>query len=703
MHAKSRCCAVVGAALFVSLCGLRAQRVAADIPTELRSRFGFDGPVITKIGEGIHTLRIADLDGNGQLEAVVCDPRRARLAVLHCAPTGTTLEPVALPGQISGYAIADTTGDGRGELLVVDSRGRLQVRVGGESTAPIDLGLGARGLTLLTGDLDNDGKADLMACARGALRWVTQLHAAPQLSAIESIEDTAYAFEQLDFDGDGKLDLSCIVPGPGMNLRLRRGKGNGQFGPWQIHHVEWLRNAWPLQGTSPARLATIEGQHRRAALRAYSPSGGFGALDWWAFESDNPRTPPYACGDIDGDGDDDVLLAQPGKALLLLYQWENGAFSVRCLPSLAGVTSLALGDVNQDGTLDVVLASPEEEVVAWRSGKAEPQAFPEPLRCLDRPVAVAVDARGAVIALTRNDKRNAQLVQLAPGQEPRPLADLGRLQADPAGLHLADVGDAAGMEACFVVPNEGLRTVNLLAPSSNNDKAGTTAGFAKKLDEGAFSIVDFQGKPTMVAVRERFVRYFRIDGSGQLCVLQQDNGPAGLDELSLSVSLPSGGRIYLDKKANKLVRALPDAPPTSLDVPAFDFTAMRWHGNAALLLGPRGLLRVPFADSPEMRPLALCEPPTDRAAFAQGRSGDFDGDGKLDLVVLDGSLPGFHILAQTERGLERAVSAPVFEAGPSESPDNEPRELATGDLNGDGRCDLVLLAHDRILIYLQQS
>ena len=54
-------------------------------------------------------------------------------------------------------------------------------------------------------------------------------------------------------------------------------------------------------------------------------------------------------------------------------------------------------------------------------------------------------------------------------------------------------------------------------------------------------------------------------------------------------------------------------------------------------------------------------------------------------------------------GLQRALAIPVFEARPSSEPDNEPSELATGDLDGDGRIDFVLIAHDRILIYLQES
>ncbi len=691
-------CALVPAAC------LLAQAAPAPIPTELRSRFGFRGPLIAKVGDGIQALRIADLDGDGRLEAVVLDPRRGRLTVLRTDGKDTTLEHLPTQGQIGGYALADTSGDGKDDLIVVDARGRLEVRKhGGGRSAPIDLGLGARGVTLLTGDLDGDGKQDLLACARGSMRWVTRIDGEPVLSAIETLEDNAYSFALLDFDGDGALDLACVVPGPAMNLRLRRGRGDGSFGAWQIHAIAPLANLWPAERIGgKTALATIEGEHRRAMLRTWSPTGGQGALDWWAFEADGTRVPPFVCGDVDGDGDDDVLVVQASRARVLAYLWQDGTFVATPVPSLAGASSIALGDVDGDGKQDVVIASPEEDVVAWRSGTQPLATFPTQLTCPDKPVAVAVAPGGGVLALPRNDKRNAQLVRLAPNAAPEVLADLGRLPADPSLLHVADVGDAAGLEVAFVVPNEGLRVLTLGGDAAQNAKAAVTAGFAKKLDEGSLAIEVHDGQAAMVAVRERFVRRFRIDASGQVQVLRQDNGPAGLDELSLSTALPGGGRVYLDKKANKLVRAIGDAAPTSLDVPPFDFAALRLHGDAALLVGPRGILRVPFGDGPSLSTVATCEPPTDRTRFWFSRAGDFDHDGRTDLVVVDGSLPGFHILARTDRGLERAVSAPVFEAGPSNEPDNEPRELATGDLDGDGRCDLVLLAHDRILVFLQQ-
>ena len=146
---------------------------------------------------------------------------------------------------------------------------------------------------------------------------------------------------------------------------------------------------------------------------------------------------------------------------------------------------------------------------------------------------------------------------------------------------------------------------------------------------------------------------------------------------------------------------------TTVDVPAYDFTYMAGHRGAVLLLSARGVLRVPFTAGSSLRVLATHEPPLQRTAYWTGRAGDFDHDGITDLAVVDRHLPGVQILAGGKDtggkdGLSRALAVPVFEAAPSEQPDAEPRELAVGDLDGDGRTDLVLLAHDRILIYLQE-
>lgn len=684
-----------------------AQSGPPPIAAELRARFGFLGPQIEKIGDGIEDLLIRDLDGDGRSEIVINDARRARLVVLRCQDGAVQKDAIPTDGQIAGYEVADVDGDGKPELLLVDGRGRLHVRhADGKASGrdAIDLGLGGRGVLLRRGDLDGDGAIDLVACSKNGVRWVTGLGGPPVLSAIEPLDDNAHSFTLADADGDGRLDLAYLVPGDGMNLRLRRGHGDGSFGPWQIAASSTeLKHmfATHLDGTAPA-LAAIEGQQRRVSLYRYGSGGGRGALEWWAFGGGGRSAPPSVVMDIDGDGAQDLVVAQPERAQLLLFLQTKDGFTQRTVPSLAGVASLSCGDLDGDGRQDLVLVSPEEDALAWKSGASPLDAFPERLACDDKPVAATVDADGRVLVIARNDKRAAKLLAVRVGGKPELLADLGRLQNDPQRLLLGDFGDSPGLELAFVVAGDGLRVL-ALGDGEQKPVTAEPAGFTKKIDDGSLAATTQDGSPALLVVRERFLRTFRVDAEQKPRVLRQDNGPAGIAELSLAAPLPDGGNLYLDRLGHKLYRTATQGALVSIDLPALDFTNLLALGDAALLLGANGMLRVPFGDGPSLNLLAVHEPPTDRTYYWNGAGGDLDGDGAEDLALIDGNLPGVQILTRTPQGLQRALAIPVFETPPREGANPEPRELAIGDVDGDGRADLVLVAHDRILIYPQEK
>lgn len=683
-----------------------AQAAPPPIPVELRARFGFDGPLIAKIGDGIGSLRIGDVDGDGRREVVVADSRRARLVVVRVENGATRIESIPTAGQIGGHAIANVHGPGKPDLLMVDGRGYLSIRRPGSERdeAPMDLGLGGRGLVLLPGDLDGDGKDDLVAIGRGKLRWITRLAEAPVLSPIEPLDENAHSFHLADIDGDDRLDLCCVAPTPSMNLRLRFGRGDGTFGPWRISGSETLHAVFPARLADGTKaLATIEGPQRRVTLQTFGDHGEQPALEWWSL-GENPGTKalPFASGDVDGDGDVDLLIAQPELARLMVFEWRSGTFVPRAVPTLAGLASIACGDVDGDGKADLVFTSPEEETLAWKPATAALDTFPIAVACTDRPIAATIDPNGGILVVARNEKRDAHLDRVVPGKEPEKLVDLGRLPADPVRLIAADVGDAPGLEVSFVVPGEGLRTVTI---GSEPKKAGKseTAGFTKKLDDGALAPCTVDGKPALLAVRERFLRRFRVDEKGQVRVLAQDNGPEGMGELTLASEMADGSRLWFDRKANKLVRTREGSAPIAVELPPLEFTWLGAHGDAAVLVSARGVLRVPFGAGRSLRTVAIHEPPIERTAYWAGEPGDFDHDGITDLAVIDGHLPGVQILAGGKGGLARALAIPVFEARPSAEPDSEPRDLATGDLDGDGRTDLALVAHDRVLIYLQEK
>jgi hypothetical protein len=142
----------------------------------------------------------------------------------------------------------------------------------------------------------------------------------------------------------------------------------------------------------------------------------------------------------------------------------------------------------------------------------------------------------------------------------------------------------------------------------------------------------------------------------------------------------------------------PDSPAISLDLPAIFPTYLLAHGRDILVLGRDAVLRIPSTVGFELHAAREHEPPTPRTDYYGGLAADLDHDGEL--ALLDSSISGLHVLVPRGDKLQRGLTFPIFEA--TESGVREPHGIATRDVDGDGRADLIFLSHDRILIYKQE-
>jgi hypothetical protein len=89
-------------------------------------------------------------------------------------------------------------------------------------------------------------------------------------------------------------------------------------------------------------------------------------------------------------------------------------------------------------------------------------------------------------------------------------------------------------------------------------------------------------------------------------------------------------------------------------------------------------------------------------------AGDVNADGHVDLTVIDTTINGLRILnLNEEHGLRQATHFRVFEEKRLVSSDTdrgtEPREGLIADVTADGRADLILLCHNRLILYPQDS
>ncbi len=694
---------------------VRAQTTPPPVDPALRQRFGLLGPVVVKIGEGAALLTAGRWSKDEtSSRAILGNGHRARLeawAITREAERedGARKIDIPLAGGIAGLALADVDGDGVNELFLHDLQGRLLVQsAAGDAVVPaVDVGRAATNGSLCVGDVDGDGRADALVLTEDGLRVVTHLAAEPKVGAPATLGGARpNAFQVTDLDGDGRVDVLVAVRTERMALRIKlaAAHGNHAFGPWLVLDPPSLQTAFPGTGAGGARIATIEGPHRRIVEYAVTrgadvdlPAAQLTSLP--AVTGAAGR--PFAHGDVDGDGDLDLVLAQPDRAELVFLLERDGEFEVQAAPSLAGITCVALGDVDGDGKLDVVVASPDEDALAWRSGALPITAFPVRLPVRDRPTAVAFDGDD-ILFLARNDRREATLYRLPRGGEPTKVSELGRMTGDPARLHVGQFDGAHGRDVAFVVPGVGLRTLFAQADGSLRG-AEDVPGFTRRMDDGGLVQVASAAGDALLVVRERFARVVRFDAAGQPVVLEQDNGPAGSQALGLGAHGSAGVRLLLDPKGQKLYQQRGSAAARALPLPATGVTHLVAQGDQALLLCGDGVVRLSFAGGAGLRRVRSAEPPTVKSACYAGVSTDLDGDGQSDLLVLDSDLNGAHVFVAQGDQLARALSFPMFERAPSVRASIEPREFAVGDLDGDGRQDLAFLCHDRLLLYLTEQ
>ena len=89
-------------------------------------------------------------------------------------------------------------------------------------------------------------------------------------------------------------------------------------------------------------------------------------------------------------------------------------------------------------------------------------------------------------------------------------------------------------------------------------------------------------------------------------------------------------------------------------------------------------------------------------------AGDLTGDSKVELVALDPEHNVVEVLARDEAAKTwvSRLHFRVFETDAHHQGRKgealEPREVIVADVTGDGKKDLLLLVHDRVLIYPQQ-
>lgn len=661
-------------------------------------------------------------------------------------------------------AAGDLNGDGRVDLAYTGDSQALTVRHQQEDGSWLETRLSeAPGAiqspgSLRIGDLDGDKRKDLVMLGLKELAVYRQTESGELCPPrrFPLADENCFGLELFDVDGDGRIDIVYLSNTRRDGLRVRLQNAQGQFGPEQGYAIKDASSTLQILATAnaatktPARLVFAQqrtGQLEFVNLEAVAPK-----------ENDAPalrprvftprasgRTPAaYAFGDYNGDGREDVAVSDADGAQVFIYfRQRDGGFTVaERFPSFADVRSLAACDWDDDGRDELLVTSLKEQAAGIASVNADGRLdYPKPLPGTGRPLAVEagvlVGKKGRPTAVVLREEKGKRWFDLitrdADGQpEITGTVELPGLKTDPRGLRLIDANQDGRVDVAVFTPLDSMRLFLQTKEGTFTDAAATASGGFRKglvdnLDASAVTTGDVSndGKSVMLVSAGGFARALRVDADGVLTVIDQFNARDTTAEITATFVVPGkkGERpeiVLYDRKGEQFQRLrankqgvyeVTDTVPVGrLDVVGSEVRASGKGGRPELfLLGKDGFWWMPLergdftARSVETYTTDL--PDVD---YADVIAGDLSGDGKPELVTLDPTRSVVEVLArdEVEKAWVSRMHFKVFETDEHfqgrRGESMEPREAIVADVTGDGKNDLLLLVHDRVLIYPQK-
>jgi hypothetical protein len=471
--------------------------------------------------------------------------------------------------------------------------------------------------------------------------------------------------------------------------------------------------------------------------------------------------------DVDGDGRVDLVTSYPDTAQLeVTFQTADGWLARRVTyPTLAGVNGLAVMDVDGDGTSEVLVSSAKEKAIGasrWEDGRLR---FPQTWALAGDPLLVAAAPswrpppggdpapdgareRAFVITRAKESRFDLRILKLLPdgAVEEEAAVAVESEGSEPASLELLDIDGDGGTDALVFVPYQDPAVYRRRPPESKKEPsepdfenlskgadfgrgqlAKAAASAVRVLPAGALSPADGRRAGLLVAAGS-FARSLELDPRGRLRVVDQYSGRTS------SAKIASAALLDVDGDGTQEV-ALVDTSTRSLDIlvrrpdggyelgsnvklPKLDLVRLETRdmdgdGRSDVVLFGEGETAILYARKTQEGFVEVLSHAIEKDDLGRPQDvglGDFNGDGRPDLILA--TAPYYNLVFLCDREgtdkkleLEKRCAFPIFEEKSymRRSQTLGPQQMVAADIDRDDLEDLVILIHDRILLYLQDA
>jgi len=669
------------------------------------------------------------------------------------------IESIASEKRISSLVVGDLNGDGRPdiayygepkELIVLQNEG-----TNGWSAPkrwPIDDGqLSPNAMCI--GDLNGDGLADLVLLAENRV-YVLPQQADHSLGEPQKIplSGTVKSVQVVDIDGDGRNDLLLVNWDDRNPFRFRLQKLDGQLGPELYFSTAPIRSYWAdnLEPKGKTQVITIALNSGRATVSEFvsKPAEPLsGALRQGQFQVlPLNRTSKARRGllwaDVNGDSLPDLLVAEPESGQISLFvQEKDGTLATpNTFPTLAGIADLAAADPDGNGRPEIfMLSADEKQVGVTRLDENGRLPFPTLLPLGGKPLTMAVGKLEAkakptlAVIVDDQDGKRFLVTRSADGRlRTQKLSD--SFKSNPTTLAFHDVDQDGLADLVVLIPYEKVKILRQVPGKDFEEIDVAPPGGQIEQPWLSAADVDGDGQPELLLSQKNFLRAVVLQRDGAsgpdekssgwaFSVKEQINGTGSNSRLVGAATVPNGTNtvatlFLLDAERKALSLCERDAAGVwrvekNLPLPVSDFTGLQpialgsIRTNAVALLGLNTVAYLPLEGKVwELSELDGYETPIRNGRLTDVVSGDLDNDGRKDLVFLETARNYLDlVMFDASHKLVPANRWQVFEERsylPRRPQLPEPREALVADMTGDGKNDLVVLVHDRIVLYPQE-
>lgn len=793
------------AVVMVGLLGsnLRAEEIDVN---DLSEYYGFEDMEVIKLDWGIKALRIADFNGDGRNDIAVVNNRKAKIELLIqketigpgetevavdpedvdinaiVPPTRFDKQAVAVSQKVYSFVCGDLNSDGMMDLAFYGEPKGLYVILQKASEAEagasrrlnwrtrkkikIDDGLVTSDV-LVCADLNGDGADDLVLAGREAVYLVLQKGDG---SLAEPVKYPTTALTRVvdvgDLNGDSINDLILITNDGEKPVHVRFGLESGSLGPVERFFIEnpFAGHIYNLDGTGGDEILTVDSRSGRLICYEYS-SEKDAEVDWPILfyplasgEGSDKRD--LVVGDFDGDGLADIVISDPGAAELVFYKQKTGlglSEPVR-FPAFADIESLSAVDIDGDGRTEIAVLSVKEKVIGLADFEDERLSFPKPVEIVGEPLAMDitdVDHDGGIdciyVSKDATDVMALRVIyNLAEADEAEkltsvseddtagPALELKELASNPDGLRVLDV-DQDGLEDVLIFVKYELPTLVRQAERRAFelvDSPGAQMSLIKDASMRSIAVADIdeQSGEELLLAQKNFARSLVFMGGESWSIVDQYNA-RGRDNKIWAVAafdIDSEGQssrptiLLLDGAKGQLQVLQAGEDKTyrferELDVGRWSaanhlkmlFAPLTGTESKSILLFDSDKFAL---ITPTVGGNVLChleqrfsyETKIKDGLYGNLQGGDINSDGRADIVMVEYRRNHIEILAlDSEMKPVPAMRFKIFEQkgyrdNKKRSKSSvEPREMKVDDVTGDGKDDLVTVIHDRIIIYPQ--